>query len=73
MDPRKAQWNAKTVREWVNAVKAQWPTRDKFDEFITKRKAKKEAELEGGGREEGREEARPAKGQVAAQRSRGLL
>ncbi|HZN38360.1 MAG TPA: hypothetical protein VFD82_06130 [Planctomycetota bacterium] len=49
MDPRKAQWNAKTVREWVNAVKKEWPTREKFDEFITKRKAKKEAELEGGG------------------------
>lgn len=49
MDPRKAQWNAKTVREWVQAVKAQWPTREKFDDFITKRKAKKDAELEGGG------------------------
>lgn len=49
MDPRKAQWNAKTVREWIQAVKVQWPTREKFDEYITKRKAKKEAELEGGG------------------------
>ena len=49
MDPRKAQWNARTVREWVQAVKVQWPTREKFDDYIAKRKAKKEAELEGGG------------------------
>ena len=49
MDPRKAQWNAKTVQQWVQAIKVQWPTREKFDDYITKRKAKKEAELEGGG------------------------
>jgi hypothetical protein len=62
MDPRKAQWNAKTVREWVNAVKAQWPTRDKFDEFITKRKAKKDAELEGGGEKKDEKKPDPPKG-----------
>ncbi|MBL8754845.1 MAG: hypothetical protein JNK15_16185 [Planctomycetes bacterium] len=55
MDPRKAQWNAMTVQQWINQIKTHWPTREKFDEFITKRKAKKTAELEqaeGGGTEE---------------------
>ncbi len=46
MDPRKAQWNAMTVQQWINQIKTHWPTREKFDEFITKRKLKKDAELE---------------------------
>jgi hypothetical protein len=59
MDPRKAQWNAMTVQQWINQIKVHWPTREKFDEFITKRKAKKTAELEqaeGGGGEEKKDE-----------------
>jgi hypothetical protein len=55
MDPRKAQWNAMTVQQWINQIKTHWPTREKFDEFITKRKLKKEADLEqaeGGGKDE---------------------
>lgn len=51
MDPRKAQWNAMTVKEWLRAVQQQWPTREKFDEYLKARKAKKEAELEGEGKE----------------------
>ncbi len=50
MDPRKAQWNAQTVQQWLSGVnneKALWSTREKFDEYIAKRKAKKDAELEG--------------------------
>ena len=62
MDPRKAQWNAKTVKEWIGAVKVQWPTREKFDDFIAKRKANKDAELEGGG-EKKDEKKDPAKGE----------
>ena len=58
MDPRMAQYNAMTVKEWINAVKNQWPTREKFDEFIARRKAKKEAEMEG-------RELPPAKGKEA--------
>lgn len=46
MDPRKAQWNAMTVQQWHNAVKQFWPTEEKFKEYITNRKAKKDAELE---------------------------
>jgi hypothetical protein len=47
MDPRKAQWNAQTVAQWIGGVEKQWPTQEKFDEFIAKRKLKKEKELEG--------------------------
>ena len=47
MDPRKAQWNARTVQQWLQGVASQWPTREKFDEYIRARKAKKDAELEG--------------------------
>jgi len=47
MDPRKAQWNAMTVQQWLAGAKAQWPTREKFDAYIAARKQKKEAELEG--------------------------
>jgi len=47
MDPRKAQWNAMTVAQWQGGIKAQWPTREKFAEFIKNRKAKRDAELEG--------------------------
>lgn len=47
MDPRMAQYNAKTVQVWIDAVKLQWPTREKFVDFIQHRKERKEAELEG--------------------------
>jgi hypothetical protein len=47
IDPRKAQWNATTVDKWIQGVKIQWPTKEKFDEYIKNRKAKKDAELEG--------------------------
>lgn len=47
MDPRKAQWNAMTVSQWQLGIKAQWPTREKFAEFIKNRKARRDAELEG--------------------------
>jgi hypothetical protein len=49
MDPRKAQWNAMTVSQWQLGIKAQWPTREKFAEYIKNRKAKRDAELEGKG------------------------
>src|SRR5262245_15976448 len=62
MDPRKAQWNSKTVSQWVQAIKVQWPTREKFDDYIAKRKAKKEAELEGGGEKKDEKKADPPKG-----------
>jgi len=47
MDPRMAQYNAMTVKVWLDSVKSQWPTREKFDDFLNHRKARKEAELEG--------------------------
>ena len=47
MDPRKAQFNALTVQEWQRGVKQFWPTKEKFEEYIKNRKAKKDAELEG--------------------------
>jgi hypothetical protein len=47
MDPRKAQFNAMTVPEWQRGVKQFWPNKEKFDEYIKNRKAKKDAELEG--------------------------
>lgn len=47
MDPRMAQYNAMTVKVWIDSVKAQWPTREKFDDFVKHRKERKEAELEG--------------------------
>jgi hypothetical protein len=46
MDPRKAHYNALTVQEWQRAVKVQWPTKEKFDEYIKNRKLKKDSELE---------------------------
>ena len=54
MDPRMAQWNAMTVQQWLNSIRGEgpWTTREKFDAYVAKRKAKKEAELEqesGGG------------------------
>lgn len=47
VDPRKAQFNALTVQEWQRGVKQFWPTKEKFEEYIKNRKAKKDAELEG--------------------------
>lgn len=52
VDPRKAHYNALTVQEWQRAVKQQWPTKEKFEEYVKARKLKKETELEtelGGG------------------------
>jgi hypothetical protein len=62
MDPRKASWNAKTVKGWIDGVNAQWQTRDKFDDYITKRKAKKDAEVEGGGDKKDEKKPEPPKG-----------
>ena len=65
MDPRIAQWNSMTVAQWQAGVRTQWPTREKFAEYIKNRKAKKDAELEGDKPEEPKkkEPARdPAKG-----------
>ena len=45
MDPRKAQWNAMTVAEWQKAVTTFWPTKEKFEQFVRERKAKRDAEL----------------------------
>lgn len=47
MDPRMAQYNAMTVKVWLDSVRTQWPTQEKFDAFIARRKEKKDAELEG--------------------------
>lgn len=47
VDPRKAQWNAQTVAQWQQGVKQFWATKEKFEEYIKNRKAKKDAELEG--------------------------
>lgn len=58
VDPRKAHYNAMTVQEWQRAVKTQWPTKEKFEEYIKARKLRKEAELEGemGGEKKGEPE-----------------
>lgn len=61
MDPRMAQWNAMTVQQWLNSVRGEgpWTSREKFDAYVAKRKAKKEAELEqemGGGGEKKKDE-----------------
>jgi hypothetical protein len=66
MDPRKAQWNAMTVQQWLNALRGEgpWTTREKFDTYVAKRKAKKEAELEqemGGGEKKDEKKAEPPK------------
>jgi hypothetical protein len=47
IDPRKAQWNSMTVKNWHDAIKSRWDTQEKFDTFIKNRKAKKDADLEG--------------------------
>lgn len=62
MDPRKAHWNARTVQEWLRGVQTQWSTREKFDEYVAKRKARKEAELEGEGKDAGKDPADGKKG-----------
>ena len=48
LDPRIAQWDALTVERWIAGALAQWPTKAKFDEYIVKRRAKKDAELDDG-------------------------
>lgn len=53
LDPRIAKWNADSVQQWLNGAQAQWPSKAKFDEYITKRKAKKDAEVEEGDKEGG--------------------
>jgi hypothetical protein len=60
MDPRKAQWNAQTVKEWQKGVLNFWPTKEKFDEYIKNRRAKKDAELQDG--EPGKDKAGEKKG-----------
>ena len=68
MDPRMAQWNARTVEQWLNSIRGEgpWTTREKFDAYVAKRKAKKEAELEaemggGGGEKKDAKKEEPAK------------
>lgn len=53
LDPRIAKWNADSVQQWLNGAQTQWPSKAKFDEYITKRKAKKDAEVEEGDKEGG--------------------
>jgi hypothetical protein len=62
MDPRKAQWNAMTVQRWQDGVRAWWPTKEKFDEYIQKRKAKKDAELDENTKDGGKDEGPPSRG-----------
>jgi hypothetical protein len=58
MDPRMAQWNARTVEQWLNSLRGEgpWTSREKFDTYVAKRKAKKESELEQEGGGTGKEE-----------------
>jgi hypothetical protein len=60
VDPRKSQWNAMTVKAWLDSAEKWWPTKEKYEEALKKKKAQREAEDAEGAKETEKAEKKKA-------------